>query len=352
MHRFNARRARGFVTTSLVVCLLLALLVPASAYAEPNGPPSALDPASPAAAAIANLHNAVLIVAAAIFAIVEGLLLLAAFRFRRRPKDDGEPAQVHGNTRLEIAWTVAPALIVVALFVMTLQAQRDIDASSVAAAVPGVSINVEVRGHRWWWEFRYPSLGVTTAGDLVIPTGRVVDLTITSVDIIHSFWVPELGGKTDAIPNVVNKSFLRADQPGQYFGQCAELCGVSHAQMRFVVTAVSPDEFDAWVRQQAQDYARSVEAAAQAGEQLFGTAGCAGCHVIRGMAAATGQTGPDLTHVSSRPYIAGGILGNTPLNQARWLENPPGLKPGSLMPNLKLPQADIDSLVAFLQTLK
>ena len=352
MHRLNARRTWGFVAIALVVCLLLALLLPASAYAEPNGPPSALDPASPAAVAIANLHNAVLIVAVAIFAIVEGLLLFAAFRFRRRPKDDSVPAQIHGNTRLEIAWTVAPALIVVALFVMTLQAQRDIDASSVAVAAPGVSVNVEVKGHRWWWEFRYPGLGITTAGELVIPTGRVVDLTITSVDIIHSFWAPELGGKTDAIPNVVNKSFLRADQPGQYYGQCAELCGVSHAQMRFVVTAKTPDEFDTWVRQQAQDYTPSQEAAAQTGEQLFSTAGCAGCHVIRGMAAARGQTGPDLTHVSSRPYIAGGILGNTPLNQARWLEDPPGLKPGSLMPNLKLPQADIDSLVAFLQTLK
>ena len=352
MHGFNARRTWGFVIASLVVSLLLALLLPYTAFAEPNGPPSALDPASPAAAAIANLHNTVLIIAVVIFAIVEGLLLLAAVRFRRKPKDDGEPLQVYGNTQLEIAWTVAPALIVVALFVLTIQAQRDIDASSVAAAVPGVSVNVEVKGHRWWWEFRYLDLGITTAGQLVVPVGRVVNLKLTSVDVIHSFWVPELNGKTDAIPNVVNRSFIRAQKPGDYYGQCAELCGISHANMRFVVKAVTSEEFDAWVKHQAQDYVPPAEAAAQAGEQLFTTAGCTGCHVVRGLAAAKGQTGPDLTHVSSRPYLAGGILANTPLNQSRWLANPPAIKPGSLMPNLKLSQADIESLVAFLQALK
>lgn len=352
MHGFNVRRTWTSVIVSLIITLLLALSLPASVFAQPEGPPSPLDPASAASAAIANLHNSVLIIAVVIFMVVEGLLLFSAWRFRRKPKDAGEPAQVHGNTRLEIAWTVAPALIVVALFVMTIQAQRDIDASSVAAAAPGVSINVEVTGHRWWWEFRYPDLNITTAGQLVIPAGRVVNLKLTSVDVIHSFWVPELNGKTDAIPNVVNKTFIRADKPGQYFGQCAELCGASHANMRFVVTAVSSEEFDAWVKRQAADYTPPSDAAAQAGEQVFTTAGCVGCHTLRGMKAAAGKVGPDLTHVSSRPFIAGGILANTPYNQARWLADPPGLKAESVMPNLKLASADIDSLVAFLQILK
>ncbi|HEY4688879.1 MAG TPA: cytochrome c oxidase subunit II [Anaerolineae bacterium] len=336
----------------------MALVLPRNAFAEPNGPPSALNPASSASAAIADLHNLVLVIAVAVFVVVEGLILTAAVRFRRRPKDDSEPAQVHGNTRLEIAWTIAPALIVGALFVLTLRAQREIDASAFSAQ-PGAPITVEVVGHQWWWEFQYPDLGVATggqrivtAGQLVIPVGRVINLKITSADVIHSFWVPELGGKTDAMKGIVNTTWLRADRPGDFYGQCAELCGVSHANMRFVVTAVSEDEFAAWARGQAQAAAEPTEAAAQAGRQVFLTAGCAGCHTINGVPQANGQTGPNLTHVTSRPYIAGGTLANTPFNLSRWLADPPTLKPGSLMPNLNLSTADIDSLVAYLQTLK
>jgi len=346
---FNFKRAWGLIVVSLVVACLPSFVFPASVFAEPSGPPSALSSASPASAAITDLHNVVLLIAGAIFVIVEGLILTAAFRFRRRKGDTSEPEQIHGNTRLEIAWTVAPALIVVAVFVLTIRAQQTIDASAQAAEAP---LTVEVEGHQWWWEFRYPELGVTTAGQLVIPVGRVVNLNISSVDVIHSFWVPELGGKTDAINGAVNKSWLKADRPGDYYGQCAELCGASHANMRLVVTALSPAEFQAWAANQAGEAVEPDEAAAQAGQQAFLGAGCAGCHVVRGVPQALGQTGPDLTHVASRPYLAGGILANTPYNLARWLANPPGLKPGSLMPNLNLAQADIDALVAYLQTLK
>lgn len=351
MRGFYARRTWGTAVVSLLLALLLTLLLPSAAFAQPDGPPSALNPASPASAAIADLHNVVLIIAAGVFVIVEGLILVAAFRFRRKPKDDSQPAQIHGNTRLEIAWTVAPALIVVTLFVLTLRAQQTIDASAQSDG-GNAPINVQVVGHQWWWEFTYPELGVTTAGDLVIPTGRLVNLEITSNDVIHSFWVPELNGKTDAVKGVTNKSWLMAEAPGEYFGQCAELCGASHANMRFVVTAVSPDEFAAWAAAQAKDAVDPTDPAAQAGQQVFLTAGCVGCHVIRGVPSALGKVGPDLTHVSSRPYIAGGILANTPYNQSRWLANPPGLKAGALMPNLNLPPADLDSLVAYLQTLK
>jgi cytochrome c oxidase subunit 2 len=355
---FNLKRACGLIVVSLVVAFLLSFVLPASVLAEPSGPPSALSSASPASAAITDLHNVVLIIAGAIFVIVEGLILTAAFRFRRRKGDASEPEQIHGNTRLEIAWTVAPALIVIAVFVLTIRAQRTIDASAYSDQ-PGVPLTVEVIGHQWWWEFRYPDLGIltggqgiATAGELVIPVARPVNLKITSVDVIHSFWVPELAGKTDAINGVINQSWLKADRPGAYFGQCAELCGASHANMRLVVTAVSPDEFEAWAAGQAKDAVEPVEAAAQAGQQVFLGAGCAGCHVVRGVPQALGQTGPDLTHLAGRPYLAGGILANTPHNLARWLANPPALKPGSLMPNLNLAQADIDALVAYLQTLK
>ena len=351
MRAFNKTRTRSVILVSLLVALLLALSLPAMVLAEPDGPSSALEPASPVSAAIADLHTIVLIIAASVFLVVEGLILIAAFRFRRRAKDAGEPPQIHGNTRLEIAWTVAPAVIVVALFVLAVRAQQNIDAAAYSAE-PGVPISVEVIGHQWWWEFRYPDFGIATAGQMVIPVGRVINLQITSADVIHSFWAPELSGKTDAMQGVINQSLLRASRPGDYYGQCAELCGVSHAYMRLVVTAVSEDEFAAWVKSQAGDAAAPAETAAQTGQQIFQSAGCAGCHVIRGVPGAVGKTGPDLTHLYGRPCFAGCTLATTPYNLAKWLADPPAVKAGSLMPNLNLSPADIASLVAYLQTLK
>jgi cytochrome c oxidase subunit 2 len=350
MHGFKAKRTWVMFIIVLSVTLLLTLLLPTIAFAQPDGPPSALDPASPAAAAIADLHNLVLLIAIGVFAIVEGLILYAAFRFRRKPKDTSEPAQIHGDTRLEIAWTVAPALIVVALFVLTLRSQQAIGAAA-SSTDGGEPIRVEVVGHQWWWEFRYPDLGIVTAGNLVIPAGRVVNLEITSVDVIHSFWVPQLAGKTDAVQGVVNRSWLKADRPGEYFGQCAELCGVSHANMRFVVTAVSDTDFSAWAQNEARISLPPTDPVAIEGQQLFVTKGCIGCHTIGGMQQAVGLTGPNLTHVAGRPYIAGGILSNTTYNLGRWLADPPGIKAGSIMPNLGLAPDEVEKLIAFLQTL-
>jgi cytochrome c oxidase subunit 2 len=354
MRAFNKTRTRSVILVSSLAALLLALSLPAPALAQPDGPPSALEPASPISAAIADLHTLVLIIAAGVFVVVAGLILIAAFRFRRRAalRDAGEPPQIHGNTRLEIAWTVAPAIIVVALFVLGVRAQQNMDAAAHSAE-PGVPITVEVVGHQWWWEFRYPEFRIATAGQMVIPAGRVINLQITSADVIHSFWVPELGGKTDAIMGVINRSVLRANQPGDFYGQCAELCGVSHAYMRLVVTAVSEDEFAAWVTSQAMDAAEPTEPAAQAGKQVFENHPlCVGCHTLRGIPRAVGHTGPDLTHVASRPYIAGGTLANTPHNLARWLSDPPAIKPGTVMRELNLSPSDVDALVAYLQTLK
>ncbi len=351
MRGFSLKRTWGLVVISLLVALFLALVLSASVLAQPDGPPSALDPASPISSAILDLHNIVLLVAVTIFVVVEGLLLVAAVRFRRNRQDTHEPPQIHGNRRLELAWTIVPGVIVFALFVMTARAQQTIDAAAYSAE-PGVPITVAVTGHQWWWEFRYPDLGITTAGQMVIPIGRVINLRIESVDVIHSFWAPELSGKTDAIKGVTNRSILRASRPGDFYGQCAELCGVSHGYMRFVVAAVSEEAFTVWARNQVQDAAVPTDPATQAGQQVFVASPCVGCHVIRGVPQAVGVTGPDLTHVASRPYIAGGILANTPHNLARWLENPPGVKPGSLMPNLNLSRPDIDALVAYLQTLK
>jgi cytochrome c oxidase subunit 2 len=239
-------------------------------------------------------------------------------------------------------------LIVVTLFVLALQTQQTLDTKTAAAAD---QLNVKVIGHQWWWEYQYPDLNITTATDLVIPAGKTVNLEITSVDVIHSFWIPQLNGKTDAIPNRLNHSWIKADAPGTFYGQCAELCGPSHANMRAVVVALSADEFDAWAKNQQTEAAAPTSPEAQAGQQVLLAGPCIGCHTINGTAAA-GKVGPNLTHLASRTAVAGGLFPNTEGNLRRWLKDPPGLKPGSIMPNLNLSDADIQSLTAYLLTLK
>ncbi len=330
------------VSIALVGIFAFALLSASPALAQPGTPPSPLDPKGPNSAAIATLFNTVLVIAVVVFVVVEGLIVFSAFRFRRR--DNNEPKQIHGNTKFEIAWTLIPVLIVVTLFVLTVQTQQKLNTKS------GDAINVKVIGHQWWWEFQYPDLGITTATDLVIPAGQVVNLDITAVDVIHSFWIPQLNGKTDAIPGRVNTSWLKADQPGTFVGQCAELCGPSHANMRLEVIAKDQADFDAWAANQTQNPAPATGDAAK-GEQLFLGGACIGCHMINGTAA-NGKVGPNLTHVASRAYIAGGTLPNTAGNLKRWLANPPGIKPGSLMPNLNLSETDIDALTAYMQSLQ
>jgi len=331
-----------------MISLLLILAVPAFAQEGTPPQPSALAPAGPNSAAIASLFTIVLVMASVVFVVVEGLIIISAFRFRRRAKDATEPTQVHGNTKAEIAWTILPALIVVTLFVMALQTQQTLDTRPVAAAE---QMTVKVIGHQFWWEYQYPDQNITTTTDLVIPVGKVVNLEISSADVIHSFWVPQLNGKTDAFPNHVNLTWIEANTPGTYYGQCAELCGASHANMRVVVVAKTPDEFDQWVKQQQAGPAEPTDALAQQGQQTFMTGACIGCHTINGTAA-NGKIGPNLTHVASRTSLAGGSLPNTEGNLRRWLSNPPAVKPGSIMPNLNLTNTEIDALVAYLQTLK
>ena len=328
---------------------LLAAAVPVFAQeGTPPQQPSALDPAGPNSAAIADVFNIVLVIATVVFVVVEGLIVFSAVRFRRKAKDTSEPVQVHGNTKAEIAWTILPALIVVTLFVLALQTLQTLDTKPAAAAE---QMTVKVIGHRFWWEYQYPDLNITTATDLVIPTGTVVNLELSSVDVIHSFWIPQLNGKTDAFPNHINFTWIQANTPGVYLGQCAELCGASHANMRAVVIAKTPEEFDQWVKDQQAVPAPPVDALAQQGQLVFQTGACIGCHVVAGTAA-QGKVGPDLTHMASRTSLAGGMLTNTEGNLKRWLANPPAIKPDAVMPNLNLTNADVDALTAYLQTLK
>ena len=347
--RTPIRRA-WLLSCALLVMTALLLIVAVPAFAQEGTPPqpSALAPVGPNSAAIANVFNIVLIIATVVFVVVEGLILFSAFRFRRKAKDTSEPVQVHGNTKAEIAWTILPALIVVTLFVLALQTLQTLDTKPAAAAE---QMTIKVIGHRFWWEYQYPDLNITTATDLVIPTGKVVNLELSSGDVIHSFWIPQLNGKTDAFPNHINFTWIQANTPGVYYGQCAELCGPSHANMRAVVIAKTPEEFDQWVKDQQAPPAQPTDALAQQGQQVLLAGACIGCHAISGTAA-QGKVGPNLTHMASRSSIAGGMFTNTEGNLKRWLTNSPAVKPDSVMPNLNLSKSDIDALTAYLQSLK
>jgi cytochrome c oxidase subunit II len=311
-------------------------------------PSSPFSPYSPQALAISNLFTIDLIIAAFIFALIVGLVIVILVRFRARP-GSGEPPQSAGLTKLEIAWTAGPALIVVVLFVLTFITMNRVSAAPAATAQQP---DVIVIGHQWWWEYRYPKLNIVTANELHIPAGQRLLVQIQSADVIHSFWIPNLNRKMDATPGY-NGAFmyLQADQPGYYQGNCAEYCGNEHAWMLVRVYAQSQADFEAWVRgQQAVPAAPSGGQAAQ-GAALFEQLSCASCHAIAGTQAKA-RVGPDLTHVSTRQTLATGIVSNTPANLRAWIKDPQAIKPANNMPSLRLSDTQLDALVAYLESLK
>jgi cytochrome c oxidase subunit 2 len=278
--------------------------------------------------------------------LVAVLLALAIIRGRRQPGDTSEPRQNHGNVRLEIIWTVIPILLVVYIFFITV---RTMNAVAAPPREDG-DLTVRVIGHRWFWEFQYPDLGITTANDLVIPEDTNIHLELVSVDVIHSFWVPNLSGKIDVVPGQQNSMWIRADNPGTFMGHCGEYCGMQHANMHFNVIARSADDFTAWVQGQQQPVAAAQTALEQEGEQIVTAGVCAGCHTIQGTKMA-GKTGPDLTHLYSRTIIAGGF----PLDDAtleHWLRNSDELKPGNLMAGIRVSDQQIEAVMAYLKTLR
>ena len=294
----------------------------------------------------------------AIFVIVAGLLIFAIVRYRRRPGDpQGEPPQIYGSGRIELAWTVIPLLAVTVLFLST---TRTIFAVQ-GAALPDDSLRVEVIGHQWWWEFHYPELGVTTANELHVPVSdrndrRPTRLDLESQDVVHSFWVPQLAGKTDLIPNHENRMWIEPFETGEYLGQCAEYCGVQHAHMLLRVFVHSSEDFDRWVAEQQRPAVRDASVAD--GRRVFMDTACINCHTIRGEAegiadgVADGRFGPDLTHLMSRATIGAGAAENTPENLRDWVNDPEHLKPGVLMPPMKLDRRRLDRLVAYLTSLR
>ena len=278
-----------------------------------------------------------------IFVVVEALLIAVVFAFRDRP-GRGEPKPVHGHLGLEIAWTLIPVIIVTSIAIPTIAT-----IFKTQATPPAGALRVEVTGHQWWWEIRYPELGIATANEIHLPAGRPVSLILKSADVIHSFWIPPLGGKRDLIPGKVNSLTFTVDAPGEYPGQCAEFCGVSHANMRLLVVAQSAGDFESWARQLKTPPPPPVGEAAK-GLQAFLAGGCLACHTIQGIA--PGVLGPDLTHVASRKTLAAGILKNSPEDLATWLRDPPRIKPGARMPKLPLTDDQISALVLYLGTLK
>jgi cytochrome c oxidase subunit 2 len=307
-------------------------------------------PASTNAKAVYDLFLVVYAIAAVVFVIVVSALLYAAVRFSR-DKGKALPPQIEGNMRLEIAWTLAPALVLVVVFIVSLQTLYTISRTQPAAAGQADnSLQVRVIGHRWWWEFVYPTYKITTANDLHVPVDVDLVLEVESADVVHSFWVPQLAGKKDGIPGHANPLYLRVTQTGVYLGECAEYCGTEHADMRLQLIAETSDQFQAWVQAQ-QAPAAAVSGLAAQGEAVFMKGACIGCHTINGTAA-KGMAGPNLTHFASRQTFAGAVLANTHENLAQWLADPNSVKPAVTMPNLHLTSEQISALTAYLEALK
>ena len=348
--------------------------------AQPSAvaPQSALEPGGPGAAEIGVLWDVMLVAGSAVTVLVVVLLLVALFRRRRaeelppeadRPADPrGERANVEsgGRGRLDQArprsesvgtrWVAAggivfPAVVLTVLLLFTL---RTLGSISPRRDEPAPLV-VEVVGKQWWWEVRYPdpepSRIAVTANELRIPVGRRVRVELKASDVIHSFWVPGLQGKTDMIPGRTNLTWLHADAPGRWRGQCAEFCGLQHAKMALVVVAEPQAAFDAWLERQRAPAAPPADSAAGADADVFLASGCVLCHTVRGTPAG-GDLGPDLTHVADRLTLAGGVLPNTTGHLAGWIADPQATKPGSRMPAVPLEADELHAIVRYLRSLR
>ena len=353
--RGNGRVRRGRLGAAVAaLCLVLTACA--------TTPQNSLNPAGEFARRADHLYKSVYIIVVLVFVLVEGAIALFLVKYREQPGAQA-PVQIHGHTRAEVIWTLIPALVLAGVAIPTVKLIFDF------ARVPPASkrVDVTVTGHQWWWQYEYKKGGktvVTTANELHIPVKRPVYLTLASKDVIHAFWAPRLNGKTDVVPGHSNHMTIEADEPGTYFGQCSQYCGISHANMRLRVIAETADGYQAWVDAQSQKAAAPTDPLAQQGLELFlkGRNGagyfgsrqqlaCSNCHAVAGTEAA-GVIGPNLTHVYSRQAFAGDTLDMNPDNLRLWLTNPPKEKPGSIMPNLGLSNDEITALVAYLQTLR
>ena len=349
------------------VLLVLGLVALALLFAAcaPDASQDSLKPAGPYAQEVKTLFERVFWLGAVpVFILVEGGIVLILIRYRHRKDRDAMPPQIHGNTRLEIGWTIVPAVVLAIVMVPTIATIWDL-----ARQPPDDALHVTVVGQQWWWKFEYTDADmqttaetpgpIITANEMVIPTDRVVYLTVEAgvggigdAEVIHSFWIPQLAGAQDAIPNQQNHILMQADEPGVYEGQCKEFCGLSHGIMKAQVRALTPDDFSAWAAGQKEDAIEPTSGLAATGFDAFMNGTCVQCHAIQGTSA-QGIAGPNLTHFASRDCMVGCMLDNhDPEDIKLWLRDPPAYKPGSFMPDYDLSESDIDALTAYLQTLE
>lgn len=336
-----------------LLAVALALFSPllAVAVAAPDENLNIFDPAGSQAKGIRDLFYLVLAITGGIFILVEGMLVFCIFRFRQLGKPSAvEPPQVYGSRPIELAWTVAPALIVFVLFLVVMRYINDIRATEE----PPNALQVIVVGHQWWWEYQYvdaasPGGKLIIANELHIPVNRPVYLRLQSVDVIHSFWVPRLAGKTDVVPNRDNFMWIQADEEGTFLGQCAEYCKGQHANMMIRVVAQEQGQFDQWLAKQRE---RAVDdPAVRDGRDKFLSLSCVNCHRVRGTPAG-GTFGPDLTHLMSRETLVTGVVLNNQRELTDWVRNPQTIKPGCLMPDMHLTNNEVNQVVQYLLTLK
>jgi cytochrome c oxidase subunit 2 len=309
------------------------------------------DPKATPADSVYKVSMLMLAICAAIFLVVGGLLAFTIVRFRRRKMDNGrEPAQVYGSNRIEIAWTVIPSLIVLVLSMATARAVVEVQNKRM----PADALPVTVIGHQWWWEIRYPKLGIVTANELHVPLSTVAKpahtfLRLESADVAHSFWVPQLAGKTDVIPGITNTMWMDPRQEGIFLGNCAEYCGTQHANMLLRVIVESPADFEKWAAAQILDAASDPQV--ESARTTFLSLSCISCHAVSGTTA-TGTFGPDLSHLMSRATLGSGVIPNTPENLRAWVQDPQAIKRGNLMPNMQLNSRELDDVVTYLSSLK
>ncbi len=314
------------------------------------------EPVSPQGRDISNLFILTLALGGLVFALVTGLVIFAIIRANRHRRTAGEPRQVSGNTRLEIAWTIAPAVLLAVLFVPTVMVMFADEPGNPKNATP----DIEIIGHQWWWEYRYPNAKVITANELHIPAGKKLLAKLMSSDVQHDFWVPRLGRKMDMYPDQINYLYVTADIPGLYNGNCAEYCGAQHAWMLIRVVAEPQADFDAWLAKQQKAPGVPSQPPAQPGqtagniangEKIFLNNTCINCHAITGTTA-NAEVAPNLTYLGLRGSLGSGIIQNNSANLARWILNAKAIKPGVLMPAYQFSTQDLRDLVAYLEEQK
>jgi cytochrome c oxidase subunit 2 len=340
------------VALGVITALVIALLSSTAALADGPWPN---DPQGPQARTIAELYWIMFAAAVVVLAIVDGAIIYAGIRFRERPGHVAQ--QFHSQNFLELTWTVIPTLMVVSFAVLSWQKLDFINNTRGG----DVGMVIQAQGQQWQWQFSYPHEDrfklldgsyLVTPEELHVPVGTKVRIELSAKDVIHSFWVPSIGGKKDAVPGRATELWIQADKAGTFKGQCLEFCGNGHADMLITLVADPVSDYNAWAVAAVKDANRLIDPSTTKGRETFLSLACVGCHTVKGTTAG-GKIGPELSNVASKKSIAGGVI--SPVNEenlTRWIKNPPAAKPGTLMPNLGLSDEQVHDIVQWLLTLK